>query len=77
MSKSFRDECKKVCLEGGTSDTDRKFLNIAPTMKSITHEGRRYVKCPQSKAQDPADGEWGLLYLWDGWMDWKLKQKNK
>lgn len=68
-------KCTKVFLEGGTSDTDHKFLEIAPTMRTITHEGRKYFKCPRSSAQD-ADGEWGMMYLWDGWGSWKLEQIN-
>jgi hypothetical protein len=67
-------KCTKIYLEGGTSDTDHKFLDIAPTMKNITHNGKRYFRCPRSWAQDPADGEWAVMYLWDGWGDWKLKQ---
>lgn len=76
MSKRDWPKCTKVLLEGGTSDTDRKFLDIAPTMQSITHEGRRYFRCPKSRGQDPADGEWGMVYLWDGWGDWMLEQRK-
>lgn len=64
----------KVFLEGGTSDTDHKFLDIAPTMRSITHGGRKYFRCPRSQAFDETDGQWGMMYLWDGWGDWKLEQ---
>lgn len=67
------DKPTKVYLEGGTGPDDHKFLDIAPTMRTITHLGKKYFKCPQSKAQD-ADGEWGLMYLWDGWGKWKLEQ---
>jgi hypothetical protein len=69
-------KCSKICLEGGTSDTDHQFLNIAPTMRHITHEGRRYLRCPQSIRQDPADGQWAMLYLWDGWAEWMMEQKR-
>lgn len=47
----------KILLEGGTSDTDRKFLAIAPTPRTITHEGRKYFRCPNSMAQDPSDNQ--------------------
>ena len=63
----------KVFLEGGTGPTDHKFLDIAPTMRSITHQGKKYFQCRDSMAQD-SDGEWGMLYLWDGWGAWKLAQ---
>lgn len=75
MSKTAKmPKATKILLEGGTSDTDRKFLNIAPTPHSITHEGRKYFRCPKSMGQDPEDGQWGMLYLWDGWGAWKLAQ---
>ena len=67
-------KCTKIFLEGGTSDTDHKFMNIAPTMQTITHEGRKYFRCPKSRALDETDGEWGMMYLWDGWGDWKREQ---
>lgn len=67
-------KCTKIFLEGGTSDTDHQFLNISPTMKNITHEGKKYFKCTNSRAQDPTDGQWGMMYLWEGWGAWKAKQ---
>lgn len=72
---SFKSQCTKILLQGAGDDI--KFLNIAPTMKNITHEGRRYFQCPQSMGQDPTDGQWGLMYLWDGWGDWFMAEKRR
>ena len=72
MAKTDSPKPTKILLEGGTSDTDHKFLPIAPTPKSLTYEGRKYFRCPDSMGQDPEDGQWGMMYLWDGWMKWKL-----
>lgn len=77
MTKNERIKCTKVLLEGGTSDADHVFLDIEPTMKNITHQGRRYFRCPNSRGQDPADGQWGMMYLWDGWGKWKMAQIEK
>jgi hypothetical protein len=70
--KSFKSQCTKILLQG--AGDDHKFLNIAPTMKRITHEGRTYFQCLDSMGQDPTDGQWGLLYLWDGWGAWRMQQ---
>jgi len=67
----------KIILERGTHDTDREFLDVAPTMRTITHKGLKYFRCPRSQGQDPADGEWGMMYLWEGWGDWELEQIKK
>jgi hypothetical protein len=72
--KNTEPKCTKVFLEGGTGEGDHKWLNIAPTMKNITHEGRKYFRCMNSRAQDPTDGEWGQMYLWEGWGAWRLKK---
>lgn len=74
MAKLKRPKCENVLLEGGTSDTDRKFMDIAPTMQNITHNGRRYFRCPKSYAQNPDNGKWAMMYLWDGWVEWKYAQ---
>lgn len=76
MTASKLPKCTKILLEGGTSDTDHQFLDIAPTMKTITHKGKKYFRCPRSQAQDPKDGQWGMMYLWCGWADWMMEQKK-
>lgn len=73
--KAFSADCTKVMLETGTGDPP-KFLDVAPTMQTITHGGKKYFRTTCSKGQDPADGQWGLLYLWDGYGDW-LRKKYK
>lgn len=77
VKKNSLPKPTKILLEGGTSETDRVFLNIAPTPRTITHEGRKYFRCPRSQSQDPADGQWAMMYLWDGWGDWMMEQKKK
>jgi hypothetical protein len=67
-------KCTKIFLQGMTNGGDHKFLNIAPTMKKITHEGRTYFRTDSAWAQDPTDGEWAVTYLWDGWMAWRMNQ---
>jgi hypothetical protein len=67
-------KCTKVFLQGRTCDSDHKFLDIAPTMKNITYKDRTYFRCPDSSALDESDGQWGMLYLWDGWGKWMMQQ---
>ena len=70
---TFQSECTKVVLECGEIDS-RVFIDIEPTMKNITHGGKRYFQCRDSRVQDPSDGRWAMMYLWEGWGEWKMKQ---
>lgn len=70
-AKPKQPKCTKICLRD-EKDTST-FLDIAPTMANITYQGRRYFKCPDSRGQD-TDGQWGMLYLWDGWGAWRMAQ---
>lgn len=69
--KSLASQCTKVMLQ---DEADHTFLDISPTMKNITYKGRRYFQCRQSAGQDQSDGQWGMMYLWEGWGDWRYAQ---
>ena len=50
----------------GFPEDDPVILEIAPTMKSIIHDGRRYHRVDGSyRVLD--DGNQAGLYLWDEW----------
>lgn len=46
-------------------------LPVAPTMKSIRYAGERYFRMKDSRSTNDA-GEYGGLYLWDGWWPAKI-----
>lgn len=51
-----------------------QLLEIAPTMKNITHGGKRYFRLDQSR-QQCEDGTWAAVYLWDGYGEELLRRK--
>lgn len=56
----------RLYVTSGLDDDVGELLEIAPTMKSITHRGKRYFRMGDARQICP-DGIWAALYLWDGY----------
>lgn len=59
-------------FNGGPADS--VILDIAPTMKNLTHMGERYFRMPDTRAINPdieqdEPGHYGGAYLWTRYWD--------
>ena len=57
----------------GDKDDAGVLMEIAPTMKSIVIEGKRYFRMEQARQIYP-DGTEAAMYLWDGYGKRKLAE---
>lgn len=69
MAKStfpkFKDMIRLVVTSGLDGDLGQ-MLEVAPTMKSITHSGKKYFRMDNC-CQKCEDGTYAAVYLWDGY----------
>lgn len=67
---------KLTCLSltrGLKPEDQGPVMHIAPTMKNIVHDGKRYFRLDASR-RILDDGTECAIYLWDGWADKRLKE---
>lgn len=55
-------QCTQCVLVGSG---ERIVLDIAPTMRYLTHGGKKYFRCQNTR--QIVDGSEQAMYLWDGW----------
>jgi len=75
--KPFK-QCVKSILQTGFEESKDECvtLDIVPTMQSITRDGKRYFRLPNSRVINDDGSQWGC-YLWDGWLNEKLRREGK
>lgn len=68
-------EMDRLYVTSGLDGDVGELLEIAPTMASIAHRGKRYFRLKDVRQQS-SDGTWAALYLWDGYGEEIMRRIN-
>ncbi len=70
-------KCTGIMLISHDGENDvRQILDISPTMKNITHCGKKYFRIKDARSSRK-NGEPLASYLWDGWVDSVMAKERR